>query len=834
LFSAFVTFAQQPEIMSSSDLKIALKKLTVLGSALYIAAHPDDENTALLAYFSKEKLLRTGYLTITRGGGGQNLIGSEKGEILSLLRTQELLAARQIDGAEQFFTRAVDFGYSKSAVESISTWGKDEILADMVWIIRKFKPQVLVTRFPAAGGGHGHHTASTLLAVEAFRAAGDPSRFPEQLKYLSVWKPKRILWNSWRPQLENRSPELPELLSLDLGQYNPLLGKSYSEIAALSRSMHKTQGFGSVGRRGSYLNYFEHLAGAPASGDLFEDVDQSWNKIPGSQKVRDLLQKAVDSFAEENPAEILPLLVEASIHMEKLPESYWIIQKKKEIVEVIRNCAGLWIEAIADKYVTSPGGEVKVTLTLVNRSSYPFTVERIETPVERIELKAGEELKNNQPYVKEFLFRVNKNTPYSHPYWLKEKPAKGRFYAPDPRLTGMPCAPYPVTAMVVLGAQGKKLSFSAPVVYRHRDPVAGERIRSIEIVPPVTVNFLEKIFYFPDKNSRKIRLQIQSGPAPVEGKLKINLNAGWHAEPAVIPFKIEKEFAGQRITLNVTPPQKDSISPLTIDILSGNTIERGRSLIRIDYPHVPVRTLVPEAEANLVRVNLKKTGSRIAYIMGSGDDIPKYLSQVGYRVGILSDEALQQEDLQEYDAVIMGIRAYNTRSILKYQQQRLLDYVFKGGNLIVQYNVSRGLKTERIGPYPLKLSRSRVTDEYAAIKLLDPNHPLFNYPNKIFPADFDNWIQERGLYFAAEWAPEYKTLLACCDEGEEPQSGGLLLAAYGKGNFIYSGYSFFRQLPAGVPGALKLFINMISLQRPATAAGRGFSSNNSSTEGDID
>jgi hypothetical protein len=366
---------------------------------------------------------------------------------------------------------------------------------------------------------------------------------------------------------------------------------------------------------------------------------------------------------------------------------------------------------------------------------------------------------------------------------------------------------------VVLSAAGQPLRFSVPVIYRWRDPAAGERIRSLEIVPPVTVNFLEDVFYFPDGNSRSIRLKLQGGPAPVSGKLKINFTAGWHVEPGLIPFNFEKEFAGQEVVVEVTPPQKDSTSSLTIDITSGDTKERAHSLLQIDYPHIPCQTLLPEAVVSLVRVNLKKKGNRLAYVMGSGDDIPEYLAQVGYDVNILSDENLQQEDFTAYDAVILGIRAYNTRPILKFQQSRLLDYVFKGGNLVVQYNVSRDLNVEQPGPYPLKLSRSRVTEEEAVVTFLEPGHPLFHYPNEILTADFDNWVQERGLYFAEEWSPEYKALLSCYDKGEEPQSGGLLIAPYGKGNYIYTGYSFFRQLPAGVPGALKLFINMISMEK---------------------
>jgi LmbE family N-acetylglucosaminyl deacetylase len=375
VFGSVSIQAQQPIMMNGAELKIALKKLLSLGSVLYVAAHPDDENTAVLAYMSRERLMRTGYLAVTRGGGGQNLIGSEKGPLMSVLRTYELLAARKIDGAEQFFTRAVDFGYSKTAEESINIWGKENILADMVFIIRKFKPDVMLTRFSTriGGSGHGHHTASAILAVEAFHAAGDPAMFPEQLKYVSLWKPKRIFWNDWRPYWrpnEITPEEKKKLVSVDVGTYNQLLGKSYYEIASSSRSMHKSQGFGSVPRRGQQLDYFNLLAGEPANKDPFDGIDTTWNRVPGSGKVKKLLEEADRSFQFEQPHKIIPLLVEALTELEALPESYWTIRKAKELRAVIRSCGGLWVEAIAAAHTVTPGQELKVTASVISRSGF--------------------------------------------------------------------------------------------------------------------------------------------------------------------------------------------------------------------------------------------------------------------------------------------------------------------------------------------------------------------------------------------------------------------------------------------------------------------------------
>lgn len=813
VFASVFMRAQQPVMMNGAELKIALKKLLSLGSVLYIAAHPDDENTAVLAYMSRERLMRTGYLSVTRGGGGQNLIGSEKGPLMSVLRTYELLAARKIDGAEQFFTRAVDFGYSKTAEESINIWGKENILADMVFVIRKFKPDVLMTRFSTriGGSGHGHHTASAILAVEAVHAAGDPAMFPEQLKYVSVWKPKRIFWNDWRPYWrpnEITPEEKEKLVSVDVGTYNALLGKSYYEIAASSRSMHKSQGFGAMPRRGQQLDYFNLLAGAPAKSNPFDGIDTTWNRIPGSNKVRKLLEKADRSFQFEQPQKIIPLLVEALTELEALPKSYWTIQKAKEIRDVIRSCAGLWIEAIAAAHTVTPGQELRVTASVINRSGFPFTLKKLVIPGENKVVEVQQPLQENKPQQQEFSMKIIRDQ-YTQPFWLRQKSQKGIYSAANHQLKGLAVEPYPFNIKVILGFNGQEVWLEAPVIYRWRDPVEGEMIRALTVSPPVTASFKGNVFYFPSRESQAIDMILRSGPSPVSGEIKLNLPSSWQAQPASVSFDIKEPFTEKRVSFEVTPPGKDTSCNVMVDMIVGGKIYHHSQLI-IEYPHLPILMLHPLAEARLVRVDIKRSGERIGYIMGSGDDIPGYLTEVGYHVEPLSDEDLISRDLSVFDAIVTGVRAYNTRDILKSVQKRLMDYVFNGGNLIVQYNVSRGLTVEQIGPYPLELSRERVCEEEAVVTLLEPGHVLLNSPNKILPTDFDGWVQERGLYFATQWDPKYTSLLSCHDQGEEPQKGGLLFTRYGKGVFIFTGYSFFRQLPEGVPGALKLFVNMIS------------------------
>jgi LmbE family N-acetylglucosaminyl deacetylase len=809
--------AQQPKVMNAAEVKVALEKLLTLGTVLYLAAHPDDENTTVLAYFSLGRKMRAGYLGLTRGGGGQNLIGSEKGPLMSALRTYELLAARAFDGTEQFFTRAVDFGYSKTSKESMAIWGKEEILDDMVYVIRKFRPDVILTRFPADGrGGHGHHSASAILAVEAFKAAGDAKRFPEQLKYVKPWQPKRILWNSWAPYYSNTKPEeLAKLIKVDVGAYNPLLGKSYVEVAALSRSMHKSQGFGAVARRGERLEYFDLMAGEPAKGDVMDGIDTTWNRVPGSEKVRNLLEKANNSYQAHQPQEILPILLDAYKELQAMPESYWTVRKMKELRDVIRSCTGLWIEAISAGDEVSPGQEMKVTAAVVNRSDFPLILKKIIVPGEYREIIVDKPLPGNKIHREEIAMKVTEKQ-YTHPFWLRQKPEKGIYPAANHRFKGMAVTPYPFYMKMAVDFKGREITFETPVLYRWRDPVEGEKIHWLAVTPPVTANFSEEVIYFPSKDAQPVDMIIRSGPAPVAGTVKLKLPASWTAKPAQIPFDIKNPLEEKKVTVMVTPPHQNAECRLKVDlVVGGETYHRSRQTI--NYAHLPLLTLHPEAAAHLVRVDVKRNGRRIGYIMGSGDDIPRYLEQVGYRVAILSDDDLHRMDLSVFDAIITGVRAYNTRDILKHVQKRLMDYVANGGRMVVQYNVSRGfasrgLKMKEIGPYPLKLSRQRVTEEDAKITILQPDHPLLRAPNKITAADFNGWIQERGLYFAEEWDAKYTAPLACSDNGENPLPGGMLFARHGKGTYVFTGYSFFRQLPAGVGGALKLFVNTISTE----------------------
>jgi LmbE family N-acetylglucosaminyl deacetylase len=787
----------------------------VLGSVLYVAAHPDDENTAVLSYYSSGELLRTGYLSVTRGDGGQNLIGNEQAELLGVLRTQELLEARKIDGAEQFFTRAIDFGYSKSPEETMEIWGKEEVFSDFVWIIRNFRPDVIITRFSSSGEGtHGHHTASAILAEQAFHLAGDSTKFPDQLKYVDVWQPKRIAWNGWLQAMQNRNVNLEDLIKIDVGSFNPLLGKSYTEIAALSRSMHKSQGFGASGRRGETIHYFLHLEGQPAENNLFENIDLSWKRVPNSEKVSKLLKEAEENFNPENPGGILPVLLEAYKELNRLEESYWVKIKKTDLAEVIKSASGIWLEAIANDFAYSPGSNIEVTNAIVNRSGFPFKLKSIKLSYLENDTLYNQQLNNGEFFSRTFTYKLPENISITHPYWLNGKPTKGLYSVADQLLIGKPENQPSLIAEFIITADDVEIPLKTSVLFTWTDQVEGEKYRPVEIRPKVNINPQDNTYLFPSNKSKEIILTVKNNFGELKGKIKLNVPSSWKVEPEEEEFSFTKKAQELNIKFAVTPPEGKSEVVAVAEILLNNEI-LNRKMITVSYNHILTQTIFPKTEIKFIRLETEKVISNIGYITGSGDDIPKYLEQLGYNVTILSDNQLENGSLQNYNAIVTGIRAYNTRERLSVLNEKLLNYVYNGGTLVVQYNVtrsfaSRGTVTENIGPFPFTISRNRVADENSEIYFINKNHKTLNYPNKISLNDFEGWIQERGLYFADKSNPHYETIIAMNDPGEAPLDGGIIYTKYGKGTFIYTGLSFFRQLPAGVPGAFRLFINLIS------------------------
>ena len=809
LVLARCAFGQSPRVMDSGELAIALKKLTVLGSALLIAAHPDDENTAALAYLAKGRCVRTAYLAITRGEGGQNLIGSEQGELMGIIRTHELLAARGIDGAEQYFTSAIDFGYSKNSEETLRIWGHESTLADVVWIIRKLRPDVVISRFTPTQGGHGNHTSSAILAEEAFRAAGDPSRFPEQLKFVKPWKPKRLGWNVFRFQSGDASSP-PNSVAFDVGTYSPLLGKSFTEIAGLSRSMHKSQGFGAAENRGTLPNYFQHTAGDTARQDLFDGVDLSWNRVQGGETVGMTLAEAYHSFDPKDPSALLPILLRAYGQLANLKDHYWVGVKRKELLEVIKSCAGLWVDALAADYSASPGGEVRVSVTHLNRSTFPFVVERVSLFAGRNDSLLNAPLLANKSVQAGFSFRIPSDAPLTQPYWLRESAEIGSYRIKDQSLVGTPENAPAFSANVVLIADKERLELDVPLRYRWVDPVEGEQYRPFEVVPAVALNLQEPVLVFPNLHPKKVEVELRSGTPQVAGTVRLKTPKGWSVQPAEIPFTMKEKNEAKVFAFQVKPTNGATTGMFSAEAEVGGKI-LAQGIRTIQYKHIPPQTLFPKSEGKLVRVDLHKDGQNLGYIMGAGDEIPAALRQVGYSVSLLTDEELAEGELSRFDAIIAGVRAYNTRPKLRMNQKRLMEYVERGGTYVVQYNTLQRGQTHDVGPFPLNISNARVTVEEAPVSFLMPTHSLLNVPNKITAEDFKGWIQERGLYFADKWDSKYEAVIASNDPGEKPLEGGLLVASHGKGRFVFSAYAFFRQLPAGVGGAYRLFVNLVSI-----------------------
>jgi LmbE family N-acetylglucosaminyl deacetylase len=802
-----------PEQMSAGEIQLALQKLNVLGRVLYIAAHPDDENTNLMALWANGSLYDAAYLSITRGDGGQNLIGSELRERLGVIRTEELLAARRIDHAKQFFSRAIDFGFSKTAEESMRIWGHDKILSDVVWVIRKFRPDVIVTRFsPEDQLTHGHHTASAILALEAFSAAADPNRFPEQLAFVKPWQPTRLVWNTSPFFFSNRNiPFDPTGLTvLEAGGYNPLLGKAYTEIAAASLSMHKSQGVGSPPRRGVRKEYFKPLEGQPMTSSLFEGIDTTWSRVPNSESIAAEIGKIISQFHPADPAASVPELLKLRQTMSEIKGDSWVPEKKAELDEIIAACLGLHVEASTTNETVTPGQTTTIKLEAINRCSIPITLQEVRCPNSGGSMKIDAALPSNELVTKELSCKIPENAPYSQPYWLRKPGTLGAFAVDDQTLVGLPENPPEFPVEIVLQVNGQELRYTLDTKYRTVDPVAGEVRQPLVIAPPVFVKVADNVLVFATKQPKPVSVRVTATTGPVKGELKLAVPQGWGIDPTFVPIDLKGANAETVATFTVSPPDHDSEGTLRAIVSTGGrdySFER----LRISYPHIGVQTLMPPAEVKLVRADIRKKGDRIGYIPGAGDDVPESLQQIGYSVKILSEDDITAKNLAQFSAVVLGIRAYNTQERIANWLPELFAYVKAGGVVIAQYNTLAELKIEQFGPYPLEISRDRVTDEKADVRILAPNHPLMTSPNKITSQDFEGWVQERGLYFAKKWDPAWTQILSCNDPNEKPLDGGLLVAKFGKGYFIYTSYSWFRQLPAGVPGAYRLFANMLSL-----------------------
>ncbi len=818
IFVPLAVLGQKPKQMHPGEIKQGLKKLNVFGSMLYLAAHPDDENTGLIAYFANEELFNASYLSCTRGDGGQNLVGPEIRELLGIIRTQELLAARRTDGGQQFFTRANDFGYSKTADETLQIWDRDQVLSDIVWTIRKLKPDVIITRFPPdARAGHGHHTSSAVLGIEAFEIANDKSKFPEQLKYVEPWQPKRIVFNT-HPFFFSRNGQpfdSTRYVAMETGNFNPLLGKSYGEMSAHSRTNHKSQGFGSTGTRESHKEWMKLLAGEEFKENVFEDINTTSTRVIGGDEYSNHVESAYLNFDAEQPWIILQDLVAAKKALAKINDNHWRTIKEKEITNLIRAVSGLYMEVKASDYSYTPGDSISLSVEVVNRSSAEITLSSLNFGNLGGKTELKQQLKDNNPFLFDKKTVLSANQPYSQPYWLVGNSSLGMYRVDDQLKRGLPENEPALNVEATVLIDGQYFDYELPIIYKRNDPVGGEQYRPLEIGPPVTLNIEEKVYVFAGNEAREVVVKIKSNKNDLMGSVSLDLPKGWKSSPAKIDFSMDLKGAEQNISFQVWPPSKQSSADIRAVAEVGGS-NYNKSLVSIQYDHIPTQTLYPTSFARLVKLDIDRRGQNIGYLAGAGDEIPASLEQIGYRVWELNDEEIADEKLAGFDAIILGVRAYNTVDRLKFYQPKLMKYVENGGTMIVQYNTSRRMVTDEISPYPMTVGRDRVSVEEAEIRVLKPDHEVLNFPNKITQADFDNWVQERGLYFPSEWDDKFDAILSSNDPGEDPKDGGLLVAKFGKGYYIYSGYSWFRQLPAGVPGAYRIFTNMISIGKEKT------------------
>jgi LmbE family N-acetylglucosaminyl deacetylase len=824
------TTAQDFKPKTSSELYHDLQRLNFLGNVLYVAAHPDDENTRLISYLTHNTHANTAYLSLTRGDGGQNLIGTEIRELLGVLRTQELLAARGVDGGQQFFTRANDFGYSKTPEETLRIWDKDTVLADVVRRIRSFKPDVIINRFDhrTPGSTHGHHTSSAVLSMEAFDLAAKPSAYPHQLKELEPWQPSRIFFNtSWwfyGSQKNFQEASKKGLVSLDVGVYYPSLGMSNNEIASLASSKHLCQGFGRLNSRGEEMEYLEFLKGESLEGqDIFQGINTTWTRIPEGDKIQALLLPIEKNFDFKNPVTHLPNLLKAYALIQQIEDEFWRVQKSEQLRNLIKDISGLYLAFETNNAFATPGETINTALKFLARNTSSITFEQVRIKgADMVFSVQNEPLEANINIAIALPLEIQESTTFSNPYWLNESPSLGMYEVEDQSLIGLPESPPAISAEVLLSVDDIQIPFNLPLIYRYAKPDKGELWERFKVVPPISVSLSNDVVLFSDQSAKEVVVNVQSFAPNQKGELSLHLPKEWGVEPSTQSFELSQE--GKQVTLKftVSPPEKGTETMATVEA-KVNAKSYTKNLVTITYDHIPTQRVLVNAASKFVRLDLKRSGEYLGYIMGAGDKVPESLEAIGYHVEQIDPSAITTDALNKYEAVILGIRALNVIEGLALKKQELLDYVSQGGVLISQYNTAnrRGNNEIPIAPFPLTNSSDRVTEENAVVELLQSNHPVLTFPNKITDKDFEGWVQERGLYFPNRWDKSYISILEMHDQSEAPKKGSLLVAPLGDGYFVYTGLSFFRELPAGVPGAYRLIANMISL-------GANSSSSNSS------
>lgn len=816
-FSTVLCSAQQVRPSKSSEMYRELKTLKLLPKVLYLAAHPDDENTGLLSWLVNDQNLETGYLSLTRGDGGQNLLGTEQGAALGLIRTHELLEARKLDGAQQFFTRAIDFGFSKNTTDTFKQWDENSITADVVWVIRTFRPDVIICRFPpTAAAGHGQHAASAVVAEKAFKLAGDKTAFPDQLRYVNVWQPKRLLWNTFRFGAVNTTAE--NQLKVTVGQYDAQLGMGYGELAGLSRSLHKSQGAGTQSVAGIRTEYFSHVAGEPAKATLLDGVTKTWTS-KGNADIDQALDKIIAAFNFNNPDLSLPALLALRKKVMALQDPELKKDKIKSLDRIILSCAGFMGEAVTNQPEAVAGNQYNFKVNLISRADNPVILENIQW------LNQSENL--NRKLAKDSLItighdiRIPADAALTEPYWLVKLAVNAAtFSVPNDTLIGLPEAESPLNVLLGLKIGGEKFQVKLPLSFKKLDPVRGDVVEALRVVPALELKFAQPLYLVKDNEDLhvSVTLKVNSDQKFSNGKLNLMYN-GERLGGADI-----SSIQGKEITVDgIIPKAKLAFIHLNrlqldADYVTGR-ITYNKKQVLIQYPHLPSLQYFAPATVAVMKGDIRSTVKKVGYIQGAGDFIPEFLRIAGIQVDVLKDEDFygnadaSGDRLSQYDAIVLGVRANNTEKKLGRWMPFLWAYAKAGGNLVMQYNTNQDKTVDQLGMYPFNIANKRVTEEHAAVTFLNPTHKLLNFPNKITPDDFKGWVQERGAYFPDQWDAAYEPLFEMHDTGEEPLQGSTLYAKYGKGNFIYTPLAFFRQLPAGNAGAARLFMNFLSAQK---------------------
>ena len=834
--------ATPPELEEDQGLTgfgLALRRLPATGSLLYITAHPDDEHNAVLAKVSRGLGIRTALLSLTRGDGGQNEIGPELFEALGVLRTQELLRVHRFDGASPYFTRAYEFGYSFSVEETLERWG-EEVLQDVVRVIREFRPDVIVTLNPRGAGGGQHHQASARLAARAFRQASDPARFPEQIdEGLRAWRPSRLFqapgvgW-AWG---DGRSGS-GRTAAIDVGGYDPLLGESYAEFGARARSSHRCQGMNILPEPESRTAYFRLVEGDPDLGDgtgFFGGLDISLTRVArhdrelagGLERLQRLIRQIRDDYAESRLDQAaagvmqgLALVRELASRTGHAEARFLLRAKEKDFLAAARRGHFIYLDALVRRSRdgrVNPGEEVSVQVRFLSRSGNPARLRSVQLS------GAGDwnvrSLGSSGP-ISEFRVTVPAEAGYTQPYWFRADSKIDLFSVRDGFSGVEAVSPPALKAQVTYVSDDVEASAEVPVQYRWFDPViGGERRRELQVVPELTLGLEPEVRIFVPgaAQGKTFRVRVENErPGSLDTVVELLAPEGWRVRPRTRELSLRREGETATVTFEVEPPQDLEPGSFRLEARArtgDRTYSQGyRS---IDYHHVETRHLYRQARSRVQAFDVTVAPVRVGYVMGVGDQVPAAIEDLGLDLTYLDASDLAESDLSGFDVIVTGVRAYLNRADLRSNNHRLLEYVRQGGHLLVQYNKYE-FNREQYGPYPARIHRphDRVTDETSPVRVLEPDHPVLNWPNAITDADWEDWVQERGLYFLGEWDPAYRPLLELQDpfpNNPDPKRGSLVVARYGKGTYVYTGLGFFRQLPAGVPGAFRLWANLLSL-----------------------